>query len=82
MEEVIKYFLRLSTERAEQAQAQASEIALDVEDLEAEKRPEDLMLSYVSGEKGKDRFDRELVTPWFKFLWETYRTVLDILCNN
>ena len=46
LEEVIKYFLRLSTERAEQAQAQASEIALDVEDLEAEKRLEDLMLSY------------------------------------
>ena len=50
--------------------------------LEADKRPEDLMLSYVSGEKGKDRSDRELVTPWFKFLWETYRTVLEILRNN
>lgn len=84
LEEVIKYFLQLSSERAEQAQAQAqaSEIALDVEDLEAEKRPEDLMLSFVSGEKGKDRSDRELVTPWFKFLWETYRTVLEILRNN
>jgi hypothetical protein len=40
------------------------------------------MLSYVSGEKGKERSDRELVTPWFKFLWETYRTVLEILRNN
>ena len=85
-EEVIKYFLNLSTEKAEhaqtQAQAQASEIALDVEDLEAEKRPEDLMLSFFSGEKGKERSDRELVTPWFKFLWETYRTVLEIIRNN
>ncbi|KAB1216327.1 Eukaryotic translation initiation factor 3 subunit A [Morella rubra] len=82
--EVIKHFMHLSTERAEQAraQAQALEEALDVEDLEADKRPEDLMLSYVSGEKGKDRSDRELVTPWFKFLWETYRTVLEILRNN
>jgi hypothetical protein len=84
LEEVIKHFMHLSTERAEQArsQAQALEDALDVEDLEADKRPEDLMLSYVSGEKGKDRSDRELVTPWFKFLWETYRTVLEILRNN
>lgn len=84
LEEVIKYFLQLSSERAEQAQAQAqaAEVTLDVEDLEAEKRPEDLMLSYVSGEKGKDRSDREMVTPWFKFLWETYRTVLEILRNN
>ncbi|KAK6911617.1 Proteasome component (PCI) domain [Dillenia turbinata] len=84
LEEVIKHFMHLSTERAEMArnQAQALEEALDVEDLEADKRPEDLMLSYVSGEKGKDRSDRELVTPWFKFLWETYRTVLEILRNN
>ncbi|XP_040361798.1 eukaryotic translation initiation factor 3 subunit A-like [Rosa chinensis] len=84
LEEVIKHFMHLSTEKAEQArtQAQALEEALDVDDLEADKRPEDLMLSYVSGEKGKDRSDREVVTPWFKFLWETYRTVLEILRNN
>ncbi|XP_043693995.1 eukaryotic translation initiation factor 3 subunit A-like [Telopea speciosissima] len=84
LEEVIKHFMHLSTEKAEQArsQAQALEEALDVDDLEADKKPEDLMLSYVSGEKGKDRSDRELVTPWFKFLWETYRTILEILRNN
>ncbi|KAI3944953.1 hypothetical protein MKW92_051050 [Papaver armeniacum] len=84
LEEVIKHFLHLSTEKAENAksQAEALEEALDVDDLEADKRTEDLMLSYVGGEKGKDRSDRELVTPWFKFLWETYRTVLDILRNN
>ncbi|CAI9762036.1 unnamed protein product [Fraxinus pennsylvanica] len=84
LEEVIKHFMQLSTEKAELArsQAQALEEALDVDDLEADRRPEDLMLSYVSGEKGKDRSDRELVTPWFKFLWETYRTVLEILRNN
>ncbi|RAL53116.1 hypothetical protein DM860_006788 [Cuscuta australis] len=84
LEEVIKHLLHLATERAELArtQAQALDEALDVDDLEADKRPEDLMLSCVSGEKGKDRSDRELVTPWFKFLWETYRTVLEILRNN
>lgn len=82
LEEVIKHFMQMATEKAELArnQAQALEEALDVDDLEADKRPEDLLLSYVSGEKGKDRSDR--VTPWFKFLWETYRTVLEILRNN
>ena len=76
--------MHLSTERAEIAwnQAQALEEALDVEDLEEDRRPEDLMLSYVSGQRGRDRSDRELVTPWFKFLWETYRTVLEMLRNN
>jgi hypothetical protein len=34
------------------SQAQELEEALDVDDLEADKRPEDLMLSYVSDEKG------------------------------
>ncbi|KAK9824579.1 hypothetical protein WJX72_011465 [[Myrmecia] bisecta] len=82
LEEVIKYFLKTATDRAEEAQAKAEAVTIDVEDLEVDATPEDLMLSYVSGEKGKDRTDRELVTPWFKFLWETYRTVLDILRNN
>ncbi|CAI9103472.1 OLC1v1001955C1 [Oldenlandia corymbosa var. corymbosa] len=82
--EIIKHFIYLSTERAEFARnkADALEEALDIDDLEADTRPEDLMLSYVSGQKGKDRSDRELVTPWFKFLWETYRTVLEVLRNN
>ncbi|KAK9833458.1 hypothetical protein WJX81_007146 [Elliptochloris bilobata] len=84
LEEVIKYFLKSATDKAEDAQSKAAEaqVTIDVEDLEADASPEDLMLSYVSGEKGKDRTDRELVTPWFKFLWETYRSVMDILRNN
>lgn len=73
LEEVIKYLLQVASARAEEA-SKAAEAKLDgVEDLEAEASPEEMMLSYVSGEKSKDRTDRELVTPWFKFLWETYR---------
>lgn len=79
-EEVIKHYLHLATEKVEQARSQ--EDALDVDDLEADTKPEDLQLSIVSGEKRKDSSDHELVTPSLKFLWETYRTVLDILRNN
>ncbi len=32
-----------------------AQVTIDVEDLEADASPEDLMLSYVSGEKGKVR---------------------------
>ena len=37
-------------------------MALDVEDLELDATPEDLMLSYVSGEKGKVSRDKLLIT--------------------
>lgn len=75
LEDVVKYLLQVASARAEEA-SKAAEAKLDgVEDLEAEASPEEVMLSYVSGEKTKDRTDRELVTPWFKFLWETYRCV-------
>jgi translation initiation factor 3 subunit A len=85
LEEVIKHFLKLATDKAEAAQAAAAASAsstLEVDDLEAENTPESLMLKSVSAESDKDRADRELVTPWFKFLWETYRTILEILRNN
>jgi translation initiation factor 3 subunit A len=82
LEEVIKYLLQVASARAEEASKAAAAQLDAVEDLEAEASPEEMMLSYVSGEKSKDRTDREVVTPWFKFLWETYRNVLDILRNN
>ena len=44
LEEVIKHFLKLATEKAEAAQAAASAATIDIEDLEAENTPENLML--------------------------------------
>ena len=55
---------------------------MNVDDLEAIETPESILLSTVSGEQSRDRTDRAIVTPWLKFLWETYRTVLEILKNN
>jgi translation initiation factor 3 subunit A len=52
------------------------------DDLEEAETPESMMLRTVSGQDHKDRTDREVVTPWLKFLWESYRTVLDVLKNN
>jgi translation initiation factor 3 subunit A len=81
----------LAEEKVKNAQAKADEVqsslettaaTASVDDLEASETPESILLSTVSGEQSRDRTDRAIVTPWLKFLWETYRTVLDILRNN
>ncbi|KAA8913279.1 hypothetical protein FN846DRAFT_930417 [Sphaerosporella brunnea] len=83
IELVLKRFIELAEAKVTEAQERAEQIALDqIEDLEASETPESILLSTVSGEQSKDRTDRAVVTPWLKFLWETYRTVLDILRNN
>lgn len=88
----MRKFIELSEEKVTQAQAKANEVqsslepqtsgGANVDDLEAIETPESILLSTVSGEQAKDRTDRAIVTPWLKFLWETYRTVLEILKNN
>ena len=91
MQLVLKRFIELAEAKVTEAQAKADEVqssigasatGTNVEDLEAIETPESILLSTVSGEQSKDRTDRAIVTPWLKFLWETYRTVLEILKNN
>lgn len=90
---VFKKFIELAEQKVTEAQAKADAVqstldqssedaAKNIEDLEASETPESILLSTVSGEQSKDRTDRAIVTPWLKFLWETYRTVLDIFKNN
>ncbi|KAI7897521.1 uncharacterized protein BX663DRAFT_527947 [Cokeromyces recurvatus] len=82
IETIINKMLLLAEEKVAEARAKADKIAVDVDDLEASETPESIMLSTVSGDQTKDRTDRAVVTPWLKFLWEAYRTVLDIMRNN
>jgi len=82
LEEVVRRFLKLSTERAEDAQEKFG-LALDSGvDLEADFTPESLMLKAYQLDSDNEATEQETVTPWFKFLWETYRNLLDILRNN
>ncbi|KAK4167592.1 putative eukaryotic translation initiation factor 3 [Cladorrhinum sp. PSN259] len=91
IELVLKKFIELAAEKVTAAQQKADEVqesidatttSSNVEDLEATETPESILLATVSGEQSRDRTDRAIVTPWLKFLWEAYRTVLDILRNN
>jgi len=90
MEAVLRHFMVLSEAGAQEALDLAEktlsdkvESLLDFEDLEAEETPESLMLATIGGSAdSKKRTDRQVVTPALKFLWEAYRSVLDILRNN
>lgn len=91
IEVVLKKFIELAEKKVTEAQTKADEIqsslesaapSSNIEDLEAIETPETILLATVSGEQSRDRTDRAVVTPWLKFLWETYRTVLEILKNN
>ncbi|PFH55663.1 hypothetical protein XA68_17859 [Ophiocordyceps unilateralis] len=94
IELVLKKFIELAVEKVTAAQQKADEVqsSIDataaaaatssIDDLEASETPESILLATVSGEQSRDRTDRAIVTPWLKFLWEAYRTVLDILRNN
>ncbi|TFK68922.1 hypothetical protein BDN72DRAFT_888419 [Pluteus cervinus] len=83
IETVINRFIQLSDAKVRDAQEKAAvKVAVDVDDLEASETPESILLGAVSGDQSKDRTDRALVTPWLKFLWESYRTSLETLKNN
>ena len=82
LDDVITYLVNVASKKAEEASNEAQAMIDELGDLEADDSPEEMILSYVSGEKSSDRTDREVVTPWFKLLWETHRNVLDVLRNN
>ncbi|KAG5335999.1 hypothetical protein C0989_012338 [Termitomyces sp. Mn162] len=83
IESVITRFVQLADAKVREAQEKAAvQSAVDVDDLEASETPESILLGAVSGDQSKDRTDRALVTPWLKFLWESYRTSLETLKNN
>ncbi|GAB1522076.1 eukaryotic translation initiation factor 3 subunit A [Rhizoctonia solani] len=84
IESVVKKFIQLADAKVQEAQEKADQLVAvdDVDDLEATETPENVLLSAVSGDQNKDRTDRALVTPWLKFLWESYRTALETLKNN
>ena len=83
IEVVINKFIQLADAKVQEAQEKADKaVAVDVDDLEASETPESILLGAVSGDQNKDRTDRALVTPWLKFLWESYRTALETLKNN
>lgn len=82
LEDVVRKYILLAEKKTEEARKASHQAVVDVDDLEMPDTPESLLLKAVSGEDTQDRTDRAILTPWVKFLWESYRQCLDLLRNN
>ncbi|GFU02002.1 eukaryotic translation initiation factor 3 subunit A [Nephila pilipes] len=82
LEDVVRRYLALAEEKTEAAREESQQAVVDIDDLDQVQTPENLLLSAVSSEDTQDRTDRVVLTPWVKFLWESYRQCLELLRNN
>uniref|UniRef100_A0A0N5ANF3 Eukaryotic translation initiation factor 3 subunit A n=1 Tax=Syphacia muris TaxID=451379 RepID=A0A0N5ANF3_9BILA len=82
LETVIHHFLELAQQKTEEAQKTSIEKVEEIDDLDQADAPENLLLSAVSGAAAQDRMDRTVLSPWLRFLWDSYRNCLDLLRNN
>lgn len=82
LENVIRGYLRMAEERTENAREQSTQAVIDIDDLDNLATPESILLSAVCGEDAQDRSDRTILTPWVKFLWESYCQCLELLRTN
>jgi len=79
LEVVISHLLSKAEEALATAKANAGIELLPDDDV----TPESLVAALTAGESSSaDKAQVEQVLPWMKFLWEVYRTVLEILRNN
>ncbi|KAI6222798.1 Eukaryotic translation initiation factor 3 subunit A [Aphelenchoides besseyi] len=78
---VVERFLTLAEEKTAEAQKKSIESVDEIDDLDVADAPEKL-LQTVSGAAHQDRMDRTVLSPWLRFLWDSYRNCLDMLRNN
>ena len=83
LEIVVNYLIDLSEQKCEEARVLAGD-KLKMSELDAgegENAGENIILSAVNSQ-GTSRMNKELVVPWIKFMWEAYRSVLEVTKNN
>eukprot|EP00924_Labyrinthula_sp_SR-Ha-C_P008871 augustus_masked-scaffold_2-processed-gene-5.48-mRNA-1 protein AED:0.46 eAED:0.46 QI:0/-1/0/1/-1/1/1/0/936 len=82
LEKVVRYYIDKSTEQVELAAKEVKMKSLktldSVEDLEIEKNPEELLIEALSSSSTENQ-ERKILVPWLKFLWESFRAVVELL---
>lgn len=90
LEKVIRYLMEKAEEQCSKAKASAdAEAVMATTSVDGEDdedgfgaSPQAILLSTMSTDPAKSQRDSTLLLPSLKFLWETYRAVLDILRSN
>ena len=83
LEKVITHLVDLSLRRAAEARARAdvdlkqSSLVEDLDD--AAQSPEALLMGAVTSEGTHERAEREILLPWVRHMWDTFRNVLENL---
>jgi translation initiation factor 3 subunit A len=85
LEKVIRHLMDKALAQCQKAQAAVDQATLaqttDTED-ELGATPEAILLSTMAMDPAKSQRDSALLLPTLKFLWETYRAILDILRSS
>jgi translation initiation factor 3 subunit A len=88
LEKVIRYLMEQAESKCSEAKA-SSDALLELDDTggDAEEglgaaSPQAILMSTMSADPHKNQRDSTMLLPTLKFLWETYRAVLDILKSN
>jgi translation initiation factor 3 subunit A len=88
LEKVILYLMEKAQKQCDAAKAfvDAESLAQSTADSQDDDdfgvSPQSILLTTMSTDPAKSQRDSTLLMPALKFLWETYRTVLDILRSN
>jgi translation initiation factor 3 subunit A len=92
LEKIIRYLIAQAEANCKTAKAKADagmtsnssskEEEQEVDDLDNSSTPQSILLSTMSTDPEKTQRDSALLLPSLKFLWETYRAVLDIFKSN
>ncbi len=91
VEKTLRFYRELATQKVEEAELEAKnttgEINLNTASTDGDSEdeaPEHFLVAALSSDASatKERKDRAILLPWIKYLWECYRTILDICRNN
>ena len=83
LEKVIRYLMDAAEKKCSDAKALVdAEMDGGMEDDDFGASPQSILLSTMYMDPSKSQRDSAMLLPSLKFLWETYRAVLDILRSN